>query len=229
MINSYPNKKGVIQPILAELRLFLHLPCPLAPFFKKRLHILKNCVILTLHICFCHPELLIFPMKREKCPKDKKGAPPPRCSNILAREGSQKHCRIPHTLFEIFHKRGKWQDQNDKKGLWWKTVISPQDNVFVILNCEFSRWNGKNVRRTKRGRHRRGAVILLPVKDLKNIVVYPTPFLRFFISGASGRIKMTKRGSCNFLQFHSIWREKISQVFAPPDGLTETRKRHKQI
>ncbi len=38
-------------------------------------------------ISFRRPDLWIFPMKREKCPKDKKGAAPPRRSkNLLGKD-----------------------------------------------------------------------------------------------------------------------------------------------
>ena len=78
--------------------------------------------------------------------------------------------------------------------------------VFVILNCEFSRWNGKNVRRTKRGRHRRGANIYFRHSDpaekmgfgriwkIYLLIWIPKPFLRFFISRAGGQDQNDKKG-----------------------------------
>ena len=50
--------------------------------FDARYNSVRTLILLFCYLAptflFCHPDLWIFPMKREKCPKDKKGAAPPR-------------------------------------------------------------------------------------------------------------------------------------------------------
>ena len=125
-------------------------------------------------------------MKREKCPQDKKGAAPPRCSSTPAREGSENiYVRWKNaTLFEIFQKLGRRVGSKWQKGSFEKPTNKPFLSFWLGKYIFSSSWPNSN---TYLG------------KDLK---IYMSDrrtqlFLRFFPRRADKSGQNDKKGCMN--------------------------------